>query len=282
MNIMSISCETVRTELSDYVEGIVSTERRSAIEEHFAGCDHCKRLRDGVQDVAQLARDPRIFQPPVGFSDRMRQHVLLNARQPTVPLGITDDKASAGDHIAYFWENDQDFQRGLQFLEIGLRGRDHCCIFGHERANLKALALLNAHGFDVDALMRSGRLSVLEGSSSGDDMLARIGADFQRALQHGAPVIRLLGNIGWGRSGWPDDDEILRFEARVTSAARKFPCVIVCMYDVRAVSGRILLRGAFQTHPLTISEDLLRKNLEYVDEEQFLDRLGPTRVKATQ
>jgi hypothetical protein len=44
------------------------------------------------------------------------------------------------------------------------------------------------------------------------------------------------------------------------------------MYDVRAVSGRILLRGAFETHPLTVS-DCLHENKNYLDKERFLASL---------
>lgn len=50
-------------------------------------------------------------------------------------------------------------------------------------------------------------------------------------------MIRLLGNIGWGREGWPGQPELLRFEAAVASSIQGFPCVVLCMYDVRSVSG---------------------------------------------
>ena len=33
--------------------------------------------------------------------------------------------------------------------------------------------------------------------------------------------------------------------------AKQFTCAVVCMHDVGAPSGRVMLHGAFETHPLT-------------------------------
>jgi hypothetical protein len=268
-----LTCETVRRVLSDYLDGELTPSAREAFEGHLHACGQCAALRDGTRNILELAADPRAIPVPAGFGERLRQRILLDARRPSIPLGIGGQFASPGDHMAYFWQNDAEFEAAVGFLEAGLSGQDHCVIFGHEQANAKVLHTLSQKGFAVEALISSGRLSVLDGSSTGDDMLTRIGGDFQRAIERGASAIRLLGNIGWGRAGWPADDDILRFEARVTSAARKFPCVIICMYDIASLPGRIVLRGAFQTHPLTLSEDCVHSNPHYVEEERFITRL---------
>jgi len=268
-----LTCDTVRRSISDYLEGELSPAGSSQIEQHLASCAPCAALVNGTRNVVALAADPRAIPAPDGFSSRLLQRILLDARRPSIPLGIGEQFASPGDHMAYFWQNDAEFEAAVGFLATGLSSQDHCVVFGHDQANAKVLHTLAQRGFDVQALISAGRLSVLDGSSAGDDMLARIGADFQRALDRGAPTIRLLGNIGWGRSGWPAEDDILQFEARVTSAARKFPCVIVCMYDIASLPGRIVLRGAFQTHPLTVCDEQVRSNPHYVEEERFITRL---------
>ena len=104
-------------------------------------------------------------------------------------------------------------------------------------------------------------------------MLGSIAAAFDKALAGGARTLRLLGNIGWGRPGWPGEDNILEFEANVTAAAKNYPCLIVCMYDVRALAGRVIFKGGFETHPLTIHEDSLRENPFHVAIEPFLAQL---------
>lgn len=190
-----------------------------------------------------------------------------------VDLGIRGEAVSPGDHVAYFWQTEQEFAEGVRFLEAGLRGEDHCVIFGYEEANEKVRGVLSGRGFDVAALEAAGRLTSLGGDSDGDLMLANIGATFAGALERGAKLIRLLGNIGWGRANWPHEKDILAFEAKVTGAAKAFPSVILCMYDVDSLSGHVVVHGAYETHPLTFCRNVLRKNPYYVGYDEFVGGL---------
>ncbi len=124
----------------------------------------------------------------------------------------------------------------------------------------------------MKAFTESRRISVLGGKPSGTDMLAEIGGAFQVAIDGGAPLIRLLGNIGWGHKDWPHELDILEFEAKVTESCKNFPCVVVCMYDVRELSGRIMVHGAYETHPLTVCGNVLRENPHCMPIETFLNR----------
>jgi MEDS: MEthanogen/methylotroph, DcmR Sensory domain len=186
-----------------------------------------------------------------------------------IDLGIRGERVSTGDHVAYFWESEAEFNEGVRFLETGLRGEDHCVIFGYEEANEKVCGVLRGHGFDVGALTAAGRLTQLGGESDGDLMLASIGASFAAALGRGAKLIRLLGNIGWGRPNWPHEKDILEFEAKVTGAAKAFPSVILCMYDVDSLPGSVVVHGAYETHPLTFCRNMLRENPYYVEFNEF-------------
>ncbi len=272
-----MTCDLTLKTLSAYFEGGLAAKQRREVDSHLRKCPRCRAAVRGIENVVHLARDPRAFPLPAGFSDRLKQrlagHVPLPAAQPNVPLGIGTSCAHSGDHIGYFWENDREFERGVGFLEAGLRDGDACFVFGHEPANLKVLGVLRKDGFPVEELLAEERLHVLEGRPSGDAMLSEIGGAFQKAMAGGARMLRLLGNIGWGRRNWPEDDAILEFEARVTEAARQFPCVIVCMYDVASLSGRIILKGGFETHPLTVQADALCENPFHVKPDEYLERL---------
>lgn len=192
----------------------------------------------------------------------------------TIDLGIRDEKVSSGDHIAYFWQSEKEFSEGVGFLETGLRGDDHCVLFGYEEANEKVCRVLIGRGHDVDALIAEGRLTLLVGDADGDLMLANIGTTFTGALSRGAKLIRLLGNIGWGRANWPQEKDILAFESKVTGAAKAFPSVIVCMYDVDALPGSVVVHGAYETHPLTFCRNVLRENPYYVEYAEFMADLA--------
>ena len=50
-------------------------------------------------------------------------------RQP-VPLGIYNETVAAGDHLALFYETDEEFAQAFGFVEMGLRDGDHCILFG--------------------------------------------------------------------------------------------------------------------------------------------------------
>jgi hypothetical protein len=194
-------------------------------------------------------------------------------RAGTIDLGLRGEKVKLGDHIAYFWENDTQFEEAVGFLLVGIRKGDHAVVFGHDDANKKVVALLRRKGLDTDHLQTSERLTVITGGPSGDRMLGHIGETFQGAVERGSGCIRLLGNIGWSKPGWPDDLDILAFESRVTGAAKQFPCVVMCMYDVASLSGSIMVHGAYETHPLTFCGNVLRENPFYVGVDEYLERL---------
>lgn len=192
----------------------------------------------------------------------------------SVDLGIGSLSVDVGAHIAYFWESRDEFRKAVSFLERGLANGDHVVVFGHEEANALACEVLEAQGQRVEHLRRAGRLSVLGPSATGEAILDEIEKTFQVALDAGAPLIRLLGNIGWGSLEWPDERDLLRFESRVTSAAASFPCIVVCMYDIGSLEGSVIFHGAFCTHPLTIYRgNLVRENPMCVDVDEFLARL---------
>jgi hypothetical protein len=201
-------------------------------------------------------------------------------RTGTIPLGLRDESVNLGDHIAYFWESERQFEEAVGFLLLGIRNGDHVVVFGHDDANRKVVDVLRKRGIDTDHLQTSERLTVITGGPSGDRMLGNIGETFGRAVEAGCGCIRLLGNIGWSKPGWPDDLDILEFEAKVTGAAKQFPCVVMCMYDVASVSGTVMVHGAYETHPLTFCGNVLRENPFYIGVDEFLGRLREAEAEA--
>jgi formate hydrogenlyase transcriptional activator len=198
----------------------------------------------------------------------------ISGGSSVVDFGIRGERIRNSAHVGYFWETQQEFAEAVRFLETGLRGSDYCLVFGHDDANKAVCQLLEARGFNVRSLQAEGRIGVVGGNLSAEKILQTIGSAFSEALSRGAPLIRLLGNIGWGKNNWPQDDDLLAFEAKVTDAAKQFPCVVVCMYDTPALAGHIVHHGGFETHPyLMIGAGPLRENPQYVPTELFLQRL---------
>ncbi|MGA8492339.1 MAG: MEDS domain-containing protein [Terriglobales bacterium] len=187
----------------------------------------------------------------------------MKSSEAKIALGITDDEVPLGSHLIHFWRVDEEFQRGVRFLELGMDDESqHCVLFGHDEANHQVLEVLRKTGRDPDRTMEEGRLVVLRRESSAFETLARIETAFSNAVSKGARVIRYLGNLGVGRTPLPGKgaDEIIEIESGATNLAHRYPCVIVCMYDINTVSGRLILDGGFGAHPLAVCRGGLRQN----------------------
>lgn len=190
-------------------------------------------------------------------------HLDRKARDE-VELGISDDAVFAGDHIAFFYETDEEFQRAFGFLDVGLRGSDHALIFGIPEDIERMLAAVRALGWDTDELMAGGRLSVLQPAATCEETVERVSRHFEQVLGSGASFIRFIGNAAVGRDGWPAEEEFYKLEATVSEATLSLPCVAICMFDLRAQSAQTVMKAAFEGHPVTLHRNCIRENPFYV------------------
>ena len=254
---LEMSCQEVWREVSNYIDGDVSPELRQRIEAHVQKCRRCFLLIDEMSSVVRLVADGTSFDLPSGFSERLRQR-LAQAQGPTrvvrkekIPFGITEEEIALGSHVIYFWESAAEFERGVRFLEEGLAADDHCVAFGHDEALTGVLSVLSRRGVDTALMRQKGRLEILRRELPVNETLKNIEDIFRRAEQQRAPAIRFLGNLGMGKDPLPGcgEDDVLELEARVTGLARRLPCVIVCMYDVGTLPGRVILKGRVPDAP---------------------------------
>jgi hypothetical protein len=283
-----MQCDAVLRELSNYIDGGVSPDLHRSMEDHFQGCEACAAMLESTRSVVQALSDDRLIDVRPGYSERL--YHKLNAQlegsggavqPPTsnarIPLGIADDYVELGSHLIHFWENEEEFARGVRFLEPGLRGDDHCVVFGNDEVTARVLRQLDARGFDTASLLNQRRITLLRRESSASNTLSDIEDIFAAAVRAGTPAIRYLGNLDYGKVPLPGSgiDDVLELEARVTALARRFPAVVVCMYDVNTLPGRLILKGGFQTHPWAMCGDHLQPNHYYVPEAEFLRQLHP-------
>jgi len=76
-----VSCNDVLRELSNLIEGELDPGLRAEIEEHLARCRRCSVLLDSTRKMLYIVGDERVFEIPVGYSERL--HRLLNDRLGT-------------------------------------------------------------------------------------------------------------------------------------------------------------------------------------------------------
>lgn len=188
-----------------------------------------------------------------------------------ITLGITNDQVALGSHLIHFWQNDEEFERGVRFLQLGIENEsEYCVLFGHDEANQQVLEILRKKYPDLDRVVGEGRLVILQREGSASETLAKIDAAFAAAVRKGATAIRYLGNLGMGQAPLPGRgaDEVIELENGATLLGRRYPCVIVCMYDVNAVSGRLVLNAGFGTHPLAVCGHALKQNGYFAPHEE--------------
>ena len=190
-----------------------------------------------------------------------------------ITLGITNDQVALGSHLIHFWQNEEEFERGVRFLQLGIENESqYCVLFGHDEANQQVLEILRKKYSELDRVIREGRLVILRREDSASETLAKIEAAFAAAVRKGATAIRYLGNLGMGQAPLPGRgaDEVIELENEATLLGRRYPCVIVCMYDVNTVSGSLVLNAGFGTHPLAVCGHALRQNPYFTPDENAL------------
>ena len=188
-----------------------------------------------------------------------------------IPLGITDDQVAVGSHLIHFWQNQEEFERGVRFLEPGIANESqYCVLIGRDEANQRVLEVLRKTCGDLDRVLREGRLVIVHRESSASAMSANIDVAFAAAVRQGATVIRCLGNLGVGEAPSWGAHEQVELENGATALARRYPCVFVCMFDVNTMSGLLVLNAGFGTHPLVVCGHALRQNPYFAPDENAL------------
>jgi len=270
---MNLRCEQVWAEISNYVDNDVEPSLRLRMDEHFKTCRHCRAVLEGTRNTVRILGDHRNFDVPASFSRRLYSRLERNlASEDAIGndpardmlLGITGDRVAVGSHLLYFWENDDEFARGVRFLEPGLGRGEHGIVFGHDEAIAKVLGVLRSSGHDPEQLISRREITVLRRHASAHVTLEDFRDIMDAALRAGATGIRWLGNLGVGRDPLPaGEDDVTDLEHHASALIRRYPCVIVCMYDVRTLPGRLILRGGLQEHELVVCCDAVRHNPYY-------------------
>jgi len=78
---MVIDCKHVWNFISDYIDGTLSEEARTDVQKHLEHCEICSAILDSTRNVIILTADDRVFELPVGFSERLHARIDLELEE---------------------------------------------------------------------------------------------------------------------------------------------------------------------------------------------------------
>lgn len=68
---MKLECKHVWDYISGYLDDSLSEQTRADVERHLAHCEICSAILDSTRNILVLTADDRVFELPVGFSERL-------------------------------------------------------------------------------------------------------------------------------------------------------------------------------------------------------------------
>ena len=206
-----------------------------------------RRFRPRDVEAATRRHQPALPPPKPGAP-----HLVLAGQATRVPV-----------HVPAFYDSDAGRVRlTAPFLAEGIKAGQPCFLLAQGEELNSYLVALDAHpDIDVDAALAGGLLTVV--GAPGKTVAQAL--DFWErnlwdAMDRNATLMRAVGEMVSEREGFESEQEMLAYEAAFNMTARRFPCAVICQYDVRKFSGQAIL-AALRAHPdiVDVSMSLLIK-----------------------
>lgn len=85
---MVIECKHVWNYISEYLDGTLPEETRNTVQKHLEHCEICSAILDSTRNIIILTADERVFELPVGFSERL--HTRIDQELTAKDDGLTE------------------------------------------------------------------------------------------------------------------------------------------------------------------------------------------------
>jgi anti-sigma factor RsiW len=66
-----IECKHVWNHISGYLDGTLDPETYAQVQKHLEHCEICSAILDSTRNILILTADDRVFELPLGFSQRL-------------------------------------------------------------------------------------------------------------------------------------------------------------------------------------------------------------------
>jgi len=263
-----VDCSEIDELLGGYALTALDELDEASVQMHLAGCDRHQRTVEELTratDRLLLAAPER--EPRPELRTRILEAIRSEAALASVGLGFSEERLPLGSHACLFHSDEAGLKGTMAFLRAGFDQPEEFGVVFADQGRFDSLGAWLQEGYErsVPSLIERGKLAMIPGAATSDDLIAGIGARLDRALAEGYTVIRLLGFIGWEQLGWPDTASIVEFEQRVNRVVSAYPVAVLCTYDLKKLGGLSLMEGGLRNHPITIMGDrIVRGNPFYL------------------
>jgi excisionase family DNA binding protein len=153
-------------------------------------------------------------------------------------------------HLAIFYDSDEGRLRvTAPFLEAGLRAGEPCFLIASGEVLDAYLARFRQSGIDVEQAIENGRLTTCDApGATVKEALEFWEQTLWKVVERGPVVIHAVGEMVSERERFVSESEMLAYETAVGSLLKRFPCIVLCQYDVRQFTGAALFE-ALRAHP---------------------------------
>ena len=79
---MVIDCKHVWGYISDYLDDALPEGVRLDVQKHLEHCEICSAILDSTRNIIILTADERVFELPVGFSERLHARIEMELEEP--------------------------------------------------------------------------------------------------------------------------------------------------------------------------------------------------------
>jgi len=174
-------------------------------------------------------------------------------------LVIQDVVVPLGSHLASFYTTDAGRIRlGLPFLRDGLLAGQPVVLRAIPQVREHFFGSLQEEGVDVKEAMRLGLLALFpEGPAPAREQVARFERALTEASRRRPGPIRVLAEILADLESVGSVAEHLVVEHQLGALCKRFPVVMLCPYDVRALDGVTVLEA------LKLHSDIFGRQVGY-------------------
>ena len=78
---MVIECKHVWDYISDYLDHTLPEDIRLDVQKHLEHCEICSAILDSTRNIIILTADERVFELPVGFSERLHARIEMELEE---------------------------------------------------------------------------------------------------------------------------------------------------------------------------------------------------------